>query len=206
MTAPQPVQHEAAEQQAVAVIAALLAAGTTLSGVLDVLRTLPQLAGLTADMLAPIAGLIPKTLPGGRPTQGRSAKARIRQIGMNEIARARAAYVVRAAGRLATAAATGDPATYAAAKSAERRYRAHHEAMSRQRAAALNVVVRAAGYRKPDTSGRMLMSWNHRGQEPPCPQCAPHVGKNFDALKPPLAGYPGMVHPHDFCFPGPPLP
>lgn len=216
MTAPAPVQQPALtpeEQQVIAILAGLLLAGAATGALLAVVKTLPGLPVASIELawkgkpgLSALANKVVPSSMGDSSTPTAIVRRRIAAT----VAGARAAYLVRATERLATAYATGDPVAIAKARAVEVRYRAHHEAMTQKRVAAGRRTVAAIGRRKPDAAGRLLLGWYHpsaRGlqTEKPCPLCAPYVGRNFDALNPPAVGYPGMVHPHDYCTPGLPF-
>lgn len=119
-------------------------------------------------------------------------------------AQSRAAYLVKASERMAAAYSTGDDDTIAAANAAEDRYQAQHEAAVKSRARAVSMVARATAKRKPDENGEVLLGWYAHISDNTCARCLRADGRNFDALVPPPIGYPGAVHPHDHCLPGPP--
>jgi hypothetical protein len=207
--AAQTAPGSATEPEVIAAVTALLLAGTSIVGVSSVIGRLPGLTPALVEMAlrsARVASLINEAVV--TPEAGRmTPAARVKRYTSGVIAQARAAYLVRASRRLAYAAfedQTG--AALAKARKAEARYRANHRLISQSRRRSGYAVTRAIGRRRPDAQGRIMLGWYHtRPDQPPCPQCAPYVGRNFDALRPPVVGYPGMVHPHDYCKPGPPI-
>lgn len=108
----------------------------------------------------------------------------------------RAGYVVAAARRLTEA--IGGGASLGEALTRERTwYRAHEAARRNRQDAAKAVDAEAAKY------GDRL-GWISRDDAKTSPECRAAHGSNFSAANPPGIGYPGSVHPHCRCLPGPP--
>lgn len=79
----------------------------------------------------------------------------------------------------------------------ERRYFAQHLDAIRNRAqAAMNVDMAALQYGP-------LLGWNTIHDSRTSAECAAADGANFRADVQPLIGWPGAVHPHCRCYPGP---
>jgi hypothetical protein len=116
----------------------------------------------------------------------------------------RRAQFVLAAGRrvtrdLADARAHGQPLSRVLADSVtrERRYFSQHlDAMWNRAKAAAQVDSAAMTYGN-------LLGWNTVLDGHTSPECRAADGKNFEATDQPLIGWPGAVHPHCRCYPGP---
>jgi HK97 family phage prohead protease len=119
-------------------------------------------------------------------------------------AAARAGYLTAAARRLQAAYDTGDDAVIEAAETAEDRYEKLHEQAVKERARAVRAIAKQVVGKKPDSRGEILLGWYAHITPATCARCLAADGKNFDALEPPLIGFPGAVHVHDHCLPGPP--
>lgn len=50
-----------------------------------------------------------------------------------------------------------------------------------------------------------LLGWYAKMDKRTSAECRAANGRNFEALVPPVIGYPGSVHPHCRCVPGPPF-
>jgi len=118
----------------------------------------------------------------------------------------RRAQFALAAGRrvthdLAEARSQGQPVQKALADSIarERRYFGQHlDAMWNRARAAAQVDNAAMTYGN-------LLGWNTVLDTRTSPECRAADGKNFEATAQPLIGWPGSVHPHCRCYPGPPV-
>lgn len=201
---PPPVESSNADE-IIAALGALLIAGTTVAAAKTLLGTLQ---GVAAPLVATIftqrklGGLLGKKVTA--PGAGAKVPALVRDIAAREQARARAAYIVRCLQRLAPAYATKDPAVIAAARQREDTYLAAQGRAAADRQAALNGLIKAVGKRKPDEDGRLLLGWYLDDAANNCAVCIAADGLNFDALTPPLVGWPGWVHPHCYCEAGAP--
>lgn len=105
----------------------------------------------------------------------------------------------RAMADIEQARAHGIPARQALATSAarERRYFAQHLDAIRGRAMAAMAVDMAALSYGP------LLGWNTVHDSRTSAECRAADGKNFRADAMPVIGWPGAVHPHCRCYPGP---
>lgn len=84
--------------------------------------------------------------------------------------------------------------------SRERRYYGQHlEAMWNRAAAAAQVDSAASSYGS-------LLGWNTVRDSHTSAECRAASGANFSTEAMPLIGWPGAVHPHCRCYPGPPRP
>ena len=79
----------------------------------------------------------------------------------------------------------------------ERRYFGQHlNAIRNRMQAAMNTDIASWSYGD-------LLGWNTVQDSRTSPECRAADGMNFYASSPPLIGYPGAVHPHCRCYPGP---
>lgn len=116
----------------------------------------------------------------------------------------RASYLVNATRRLAPAYASGDQHRIYLAETAENRYQeAHRRAESVRIGAAAEVAALAAQF-GVDRNGEILLGWRATLDEVTSIDCRWAHRKNFDALRIPPIGYPGMVHLTCRCKPRPP--
>jgi hypothetical protein len=126
--------------------------------------------------------------------RGRGDAARATQLAE---ASYRAGYVANAAERIASAMEGG--ATLGEALRRERTwYRAHETARRNRQDTAQAVDVEAGKY-------GALLGWFARDDGKTSPECKAAHGANFRAGQRPAIGYPGSVHPHCRCVPGPPF-
>jgi HK97 family phage prohead protease len=143
-----------------------------------------------------------KARPG--PKRPPAASTFVKLKGAANEAMSRGAYLTAAARRLQPAYDSGDQALIDAAELAEDRYAALHEQAVKERARAVRAVAKRVVGKTPDENGEILLGWYAHISPATCARCLAADGKNFDALEPPPIGYPGTVHPHDHCLPGPP--
>jgi hypothetical protein len=97
------------------------------------------------------------------------------------------------------------------AATTERRHAAAHEAAveNRRRAAqAVDAAARNGGRMGTDANGlpAMLVGWYSRHDSKVSPECLAADGTVFPVNRPPAIGWPGAVHPHCRCRPGPARP
>lgn len=114
--------------------------------------------------------------------------------------RRRAAYLVMAGRRVGTGLVRerNQPGSLNRALDKERRFaRQHLEAVARRVLAARQVAAAA------DRFGQDL-GWYAILDNRTSPECRRAHGSNFSAAQPPKIGYPGTVHTHCRCKPGPP--
>lgn len=110
----------------------------------------------------------------------------------------RAAYLVNASKRIFRAVREGATLREAAAR--EKRYFQSHLDAAKNRAAKARAVD-AAARRYGD-----LLGWRAVMDQRTSGECRAAHRKNFRASRKPAIGYPGTVHPHCRCVPGPPIP
>lgn len=139
-----------------------------------------------------------------KPKAAPAPSVLIKQAAPEQEAAARAGYLANATKRMSAAYSTGDDDTIEAANATEDRYLAQHQDAAKARARAVSAVAKAVAKRKPDDNGEVLLGWNAHISDTTCARCLQADGRNFDALVPPPIGYPGAVHLHDHCLPGPP--
>lgn len=206
MTAPAQVPPPADSSNAdevIAALGALLLAGVAAAAVIKLLGTLK---GLSSSLVSTVftqrkmVKLLTKKVT--KPGQNAAAKARIRYLADEQAASARSAYLVNAMLRLVPAHATKDAGVIAAANAREDSYAVAHAGAVAHREAAAAALLKVVGKSTPDGDGRILLGWY--GDDHPCPVCLLADGCNFDALAPPLIGWPGAVHPHCYCTAGAP--
>ena len=206
MTAPAAVPPPAESSNAdevITALGALLLAGATVAAVTKLLGTLK---GISATLVPTIfkqrklSSLLGSKVT--KPGQNAAVKSQIRYLADQRAAAARAAYLVNAVLRLVPAHATKDPGVIAAANAREDTFATAHIAAAAHREAATTALIKAIGKRKPDGDGRIMLGWY--ADRNPCPVCLLADGTNFDALDPPLIGWPGHVHPHCYCEAGAP--
>lgn len=190
------------DEQIIAELAQELAASgpvsTVTAGVTAVLSTDAGIAAAVIRALLELDGigsvLSGHTVPPGLPDPVR-AQAR------HELTR-RAAYLLSAARRLSVGLADGQ---LGSALSTEQRYLAQHrDAVTRRAAAAQNVADATQKLRDqhPDEPAPMLGWYSIRDQRTTA-ECRAAHGHNFNPAKIPVIGFPGTVHPHCRCRPGP---
>lgn len=198
---PPPVESSNADEVIVA-LGALLLAGTTVAAVTTLLGTL---GGVTKTLVTQVftarklGRLLGKKVTD--PGQKASTAARIRHVGAQQQAAARAAYMVRATQRMIAALVTHDDAIIAAANAREDTFAVAHAKAASERQTATNALIKAVGKTKPDADGRLIMGWY--SELFPCPTCLLADGCDFDVLDPPAIGWPGWVHPSCYCHAGP---
>lgn len=206
MTAPAqipPPTDSSNADEVIAALGALLLAGATVAAATKLLGTLKGLASPLVSAVfkdRKLSKLLGNKVT--KPGQKAATSAQIRYVAAQRQADARAAYMVAATLRLVPAHATKDAGVIASANAREDTFAIAHATAAAGRQTAINSVIQAAGKRKPDNEGRLLMGWY--AEEHPCPICLLADGTNFDALDPPAIGWPGWVHPHCYCEAGAP--
>jgi hypothetical protein len=135
---------------------------------------------------------------------GAPGPATLNMIRQNELRRAQ--FLVACSRRLEDSIREGDArgldpeAVLNAAVARERRYLAQHAEAIWGRTMAGARVDSAASLYGP------LLGWNTVLDSHTSAECKAADGKNFQADRVPVIGYPGAVHPHCRCYPGPPHP
>lgn len=118
----------------------------------------------------------------------------------------RAAYLVMASRRLAPALASKDEGRIEQAKAVEGRYREAHERATRLRSEAAYRIVDQIADKGTDRNGEILLGWKATLDARTSVDCRWANGRNFNALVPPVIGWPGTVHESCRCRPVPPYP
>jgi len=121
----------------------------------------------------------------------------------------RASYLVQASRRLTTAKRGGQEAL-SRALVVERRWLQAHLAAQAQRQTVGDQVAAVARRqerqaKKDQTDWNGLLGWYAVNDERTSSECRKADGRNFDPKQVPLIGFPGSVHVHCRCKPGPPL-
>lgn len=205
MTAPAPeptapvATSDSTDAALILAVAAILSSGAGAGVTLAALRRL--LTGLvSASAVRIVWSLVRATPPLGVYDQ--AADSAMRAEAQAEI-QFRAAYVLNAAKRVDTELirySRTDPRQRIARVAAiERRFLAQHlQAIERRRqvAAAADRAARSYGAR---------LGWHAVLDERTSIECRAAHGSNFEVGSRPLIGYPGAVHPHCRCRPGPPF-
>lgn len=195
---PPPAGTSAADT---ALVAALAAALTTAVSPAAVLTTL--LPSFRSSQVQPASMLAVLDMIMSFPPEktGVAGSASLTTARENLLRRAQFAL---AAGRrvtrdLAAARSHGQPLSSALTTSVlrERRYFGQHlDAMWNRAKAAAQVDSAAMSYGN-------LLGWNTVNDARTSAECRAADGKNFEATARPLIGWPGAVHPHCRCYPGP---
>ena len=120
----------------------------------------------------------------------------------------RATYLLNAARRLTTALKAGQLSQGLRQEGAY--LRAHMEASAKRELAAQAVAdevtrqnQQSGGQSGASDSGSTMLGWYSVRDENTTADCRAAHGKNFNPARIPLIGYPGTVHPHCRCKPGP---
>lgn len=210
MTTPQPPPpgqqppqqpDTGTEAAMVTTLAGLLLTAVSVAAILEALKLRFTIGRDLQRGLAAALGIVMSSPP---PVTGVIGAASAQTSRMN-LAR-RAQFVLSAGKRLAgdvrQARAQGKPVARALLDglARERRYYAQHVAAMWQRATAAGKVDMEAAVHGD------LLSWNTVLDGKTSAECRAADGKNFHASAMPVIGYPGSVHPHCRCFPGPPRP
>lgn len=179
----------------------VLATATTVAGALAILGPLFLIQRMRRDELEAVLHIVMERPP---EAQGISGPATEKIWRLNLIRRAQ--FVVAGARRL-SADVTGaisqgqsPVSALAAGITRERRYYGLHLLAGWNRmdaAARVDTAVMEQG---------LLLGWNTVTDRRTSPECKAASGRNFRADRMPKIGYPGMVHPHCRCYPGPPRP
>lgn len=195
-----PLGTIAATQLALLVSSTLLTS-TTVIGALEVLRPAFAARGLPwralRGSLEVVMGMPPEAYGASGP-----ATAAVMRVNHARRAQFVIASVQRLAADLAQARAQGQPLDQALLTgiTRERRYYAQHLEAVRGRATAAAQADMAWLEYGP------VLGWNAMMDSRTSAECRRAAGKNFLVAVMPSIGYPGMVHPHCRCWPGPPHP
>lgn len=162
------------------------AAAGKLASILRPFRISPR-ATMAAWELAFGKGII------GGPYPRRSARSQTVRLQLQRSAR----YLIQAAKRLQLGINQG---RLREALAAERRWAVAHLQAQRNRQRAAATVDAEAAIRG------LVLGWHARNDKITSRECRAAHGRNFRADQMPAIGYPGMVHPHCRCVPGPAWP
>lgn len=179
---------------------ALLTA-VSVAAAVQALKLEAQLRGIQSAALESVLRVVMTTPPG---LTGAWGPATLTTERLNLMRRSQ--FVVSAARRvtadLVSARSHGRPlsAQLVASVTRERRYYAQHLMAVWQRSNAGAAADSAAM-----TYG-LLLGWHAKADGHTSRECLAANGRNFYADHMPLIGYPGAVHPHCRCQPGPPFP
>lgn len=204
MTAPQPGP---VEQERVALEQLIQAVSYARSGkaVLEALLAFPEIAAEAAALLLNWPPL--RKMLTALPSPG--AYAPVQSMHRLNMVR-RAAYLVQAARRLTLAIrySRGDTDPVVRAFKHEARFLQQHLEAHAKRALAANAVAESARESLRDEHSevepRGLVGWYAKMDERTSKECRKADGRNFDPTRVPAIGFPGAVHPHCRCRPGPP--
>jgi hypothetical protein len=205
MVAPAPPQAPAQpppQQQAqlAGQVAQALAGAATVAGAAAILAAPFAAIGIRAAALRAALSVLMSYPPPQLAGHGPATE----QTGLLNLVR-RAQFLIIAAGRIqadltrATSLGESQADALAAAGTRERRFYAQHLAASHGRMVAAAQVDAAAS-----VQGRPLLGWNTVHDALTSAECRAADGRNFRADRMPLIGWPGAVHPHCRCWPGPP--
>lgn len=205
MTTPQqppPPPQDGLDDPALAVAVAGVIAGV--AGPAIAVQALKARFVLTAAATAALIGVLGLVMQHPPPVTGIIGPASEQTSRMNMARRAQ--YVIAASKRVLgvvrDAKAKGQPVAAAVKDQLdrERRFYAMHQAAMWNRARAAGATdVAAAEYGQ-------LLGWNTVVDAKTSPECKAADGWNYSAAAMPVIGFPGAVHPHCRCYPGPPRP
>lgn len=199
MTSPAPAVEQPARvppDSEVQRLTEMLVAGAGAAAIIGFLAGLPGIGFDAANRLSSISeidGLLQLKSPSLR------APGPVMRQHLSNLQR-RAAYLIMASRRMGTALVweRSQPGSIQRAIERERSYlRQHLEAVQNRNSAALKVATAADQY-GPDLGWYAIL--DHRTSA----ECRRAHGANFSADRPPRIGYPGTVHTHCRCKPGPP--
>lgn len=182
-------QPESATDEEIAAILAILLLGY---GVKETAQALAGVLLIPVNIaLAFLKGLGSEALKSfTRPTGGTSARALAKKANL----RYRAAFIINALRRIAAA-----PDWKTALKRELGFWKAHTAASARRMTVA----------RRIDASRKLygdVLGWYATMDNRTTAECRAADHRNFNALQPPVIGFPGSVHPRCRCLPGPPFP
>lgn len=199
----------ATEQELIAALAAALVAGAALASVAKILGRFTGIGSVAGQLIEQMGWepLIQLTADEVAllPRDETPATRILHQNTMrNSILRA--VYLINASRRLAPALTSNDSGRWAQATTIETRYRiAHEEAERKRNEAARQVAITASEY-GVDARHELLLGWKAILDKRTSADCRWANGRNFNALVPPIIGYPGTVHLACRCKPVAPYP
>jgi hypothetical protein len=206
MTSPAPPATAPAQQQAqqqddqlslavAAVLVSAISAQQALSALMPTLRTYHVSPSAMQGALSVVMSFPPEQIGAAGPASLATSRQNLIRRAQFAVASARRLQRV-----IVSARSHGRTARQAleAGVAAERRYYGQHLAAIWGRAtAAAQVDSAAASYGN-------ILGWNTVHDAKTSAECKAADGKNFYADIMPLIGFPGAVHPHCRCYPGPP--
>jgi hypothetical protein len=201
MTQPPPQQPPPTDTQLAIATAAALAVAYTTEQAAQQLGKIFLAAGLSGPALAAALSVTMSMPPEAKGFYG-PATSNIVRLNLLRRAQFTVASARRVQGALRDARSSDKPLGQALAQAvtAERRYYGQHLLASWGRDnAAARVDSQAM------QSGRLL-GWYTVNDSHTSAECRAANRHNFYADQMPAIGYPGMVHPHCRCLPGPPVP
>lgn len=191
----QPAEQE---QQALDQLVTALTYAQSIQAIGAALEAFPDVLPAAVDVLLrmpPIRGLVTLNREKSGPHVAEIAMRRQNLL-------RRAAYLVSAARRLTTAVKAHE---IPAALRVERRYLAAHLDANANRTLAARAVAATAKVQGTRFSYPVgVIGWYATLDERTSPECRRANGRNFDPSRIPPIGFPGTVHPHCRCRPGPP--
>lgn len=182
------------EDQTVTAIVSLMAVGASVELLTPKIQALLRPLGIPGDATA-LAVKIAMAAPINSRQATRLDTPAVKTTVLTERT-FRATYILNASRRIAQAQKERQPASQILNE--ERRwFAAHRQNADRRHQKAKEVDVAAERY--GDTLG-----WYAKRDSRTSAECLAAHGKNFNANNRPLIGFPGTVHPHCRCRPGPP--
>lgn len=185
-----PAGNVAPDHELIGRLTAELAAGAPPASIAAVLALDREVAEAAIKALLELGGIakllaeVPVVLP----------TAPVRAMRRQNLTR-RAAYLLNAARRITTGIHQGRTLD---ALSAESKFLGQHLEASTKRMDAARLVSDQV-----TQQGSMLLGWYAKMDKKTTAECRDANGKNFRADRVPLIGYPGTVHVHCRCVPGP---
>ena len=197
MTTPQqppPQQPPPTNTQLALAAAGVLADAATVSIALAALWPLFLAAGVKKPALQSALEVVMNYPP---DRQGFYGPATARVARLNLIRRAQ--FLIHSSRRFTQAQLRGPEAMFEQMAAERRYYGQHQEALWSRMQAAARVDTAVMDY-------GLLLGWNTVLDSHTSPECIAADRHNFRADKMPRIGYPGAVHLHCRCMPGPPFP
>lgn len=189
----------------IAALVAALIAGAAVERITKILGRFPGLSSGLAILIVlsqPWSSLLDDTAARiSQLPRDETPPVRVLHQGATVNAFRRATYLVNATRRLAPAYASQDGARIDRARDAEARFFAAFQTAERRRdEATFTVAELAAGY-GVDKNGELLLGWKSTIDNRTSADCYWANGRNFNALRVPVIGYPGTVHLACRCRP-----
>jgi hypothetical protein len=201
VTAPAPEEQDGNLGVILAALVALLIAGAAFAAFLSLLLRLPGMhVEALRYLLRPYEELGSITLVTERPppNTGGWSEPQVQQFNQN--LRRRSAYIVAAGRRASRAYDEGGIVALREVYEKERLFFRQHVAAQQRRMRAAEAVGSAMEH-----YSEVLLGWVATLDDRTSGECRQAHGRNFDPSRIPAIGYPGSVHPHCRCRPGPPF-